>query len=264
MRMSRSTLALAVLVSASLVACRGKDASTVKGAELEAAAVPDECEGFRDAPADKDPLEWLKHNSNQKALEKIFLCAPGATVVPTGLGIGRGTLYQAWPLWNDIQTKLGTYIWGGKRLYAQPDGEVCLLNQMADLKKERYKAHVYLTPSNRDAKNVVVLDYRVDDTKGLTISPVQIIIDKIAKGIRDEIREITQNGVGTGVYVGRANLHKNVFVAKSLQGITDAEFADPTKYVFGANFFLDFRPDSSVQAYGTETPTCFGAAPAAQ
>ena len=215
------------------------------------------CEGFAEAPV--DPIVWLSHDQDQAALAKIFRCAPAAAAVPVGLAVGRGSVYQKWPVWNDLQAKVGTYIWGGKRLYRQANGETCLLNQMDDNKTERYMAHVYLQPSNFDGKAAVILDYRVDHTKGFGHSPAQLLVDHIIHGVRDEIREIAQNGHGSGVFIGRANLYKKAFIGGNLSGISDAGFADPGNYLFGANFILDFRP-SQVQAFGSVTPDCVAAA----
>lgn len=220
-----------------------------------------DCDGF--AAATGDPLEWMLLHKDQKSLAKVFDCAPPSTQLPTGLGIGHGTLYQKWALWNDLQASIGSYIWGGKRLYLQSDGETCLLNQLNDNKTERYAAHVYIQPSSRDGKDVVVLDYRGDDTKASFLKPpVQLLIDRIARGIRDEIREVMVAGddgkvVGSKVFVGRANLSRKAFVGGSLKNISDADFADPKKYVFAANFYLDFRPQTAVTALGNSTPSCY-------
>ena len=258
---------LVVTALIAMYACKsGGGASAVRDADMPdnivTAPVDPDCAGYADAVG--DPLVWLLHDQNQKALEKIFNCAPPSKALPSGFGIGRGSVYQAGGTWNYLQAKVGTYLWGGKRLYQQPDGETCLLNQMEDSKTERYMAHVYLTSSNRDNKPVVVLDYRGDKTvrhpwkQLFKLLPAQIAVDKIAKGIRDEIREITQNGVGTKVYIGRANIYKAALVGGDLSNISDADFADPKKYIFGANFFLDFRDSPDKPAtFGTETPTCF-------
>jgi hypothetical protein len=234
--------------------CRSTGSSAgLKDDDVANSGANPDCAGFDDAQG--DPVQWLTHYENQADLEKIFSCAPASTSTPIGLGLGAGSVYQAWPVWNDLQKAVGHYIWGGKRLYQQADGQTCLLNQMDDNKTERYMAHVYLQPSNRDGKMVVVLDYRVDNTKGLGHTPAQLIVDKIVHGIRDEIREVTQNGQGTQVFIGRANVNKKAFVAGDLSHISDQDFADPAKYLFGANFVLDFRPNS-VQAFGADTPAC--------
>lgn len=213
------------------------------------------CEGYSEAVG--DPVKWLQSLS-QPELEKVFACAPSATSLPSGLGIGRGSLFQTWPLWNEFQGEIGSYIWGGKRLYKQKDGETCLLNQMNDNQTERYMAHVYLSKSNRDSKNVVTLDYRVDKTKPAIIAPpAQLIVDRIALGIRDEIREVMQDGQGSKVYVGRANLNHRAFIPlANLHNISSEEFANPNQYMFAANFILDFRPNEKV-AFGKTTPQCF-------
>jgi hypothetical protein len=231
------------------------DPATLRDAQEPAVATTSNegCAGFDDAVG--DPVEWLKQQS-QGDLQKIFRCAPPSTSVPIGLGIGRGSVFQDWPLWNDLQTQIGSYVWGGKRLYLQPDGQpTCLLNEMTDSQTERYMAHVYIQNSSSDGRPAVVLDYRVDDTQGLGASPAQLVVDRIIHGIRDEIREVTQNGSGTHVFIGRANIKKSAFAGADLGRISDADFTDPSEYLFGANFFLDFRP-SGATAFGTATPTC--------
>ena len=219
-----------------------------------------------------DPLTWLK-SADQAKLAEIFRCAPAAKQVPNGLGVGEGTVYQALPLFNDLQTRVGAGIWGGKRFYQQGDGQTCLLNEMNDSGTERYMAHVYLQDSPSDSKTSVVLDYRVDHTASASLpsTPAQIIVDQIVHGIRDEIREVTQNGVGTGVYVGRAMIHTASFLPNlnifqpsdnpNLADISDADFINPSLYILGANFFLDFRAASqaTLTPYGSATPTCASA-----
>src|SRR5690606_36513972 len=88
--------------------------------------------------------------------------------------------------------------------------------------------------------------YRINKSReefGPTKSPIQLILDKIGRGIRDEVREIRQNGQPTGVFIGRDYLLKRVFTEGKIEEVSDQEFESKEAFVFAANFFLDFRVD---------------------
>lgn len=198
-----------------------------------------------------DVAVWVRQYTTQSDLEKIFDCARPAKAdrIPLGIGRGFGTVYNEWPIWNHLQTKLGQVIWGGKRFMR--DGELThLINLMVDSGIERYKAKVYVGKSIRDQKDSILLDYRFDDsprTLGPAQTPVQLLVDKIGPGIRDEIRELYQNGQPTSVFIGRANLYRKVLnpanFASGNMGfpINDEDFAKAENWFMAANFFLDFR-----------------------
>lgn len=190
-----------------------------------------------------DVGQWLASANDQKTLARIFECAQTSEneALPQGMGQGRGTLYSKWPLWNNLQTKVGSTIWGGKRFYTE-GGKTRLLNLMKDSGTERYRAEVYVGASARDGKNAIILDYSKDDSRqmlGKAPSVSQIAVDGIIHRVRDEIREVRKNGQPTGVFIGRAHI---TFLSSP---------------VFAANFFLDFRGNAPA-AVATPAPDCNG------
>lgn len=208
----------------------------------------DSCSEYR---APEDPILWLKEIRSQSTLNEIFRCArkPETTAeIPTGKGKGLGSLVAGPLAWNYLQVAVGSTIWGGKEFIRDESG-VHLFNYMLDNNTHRYNAVVLVDAhSYYDQKSTILLDYSQDDSVtlfGLPRTPAQVIIDPIARGIRDEIREILNAaGTRTGVYIGRANLQNScAFPIPLTERVCGKMGGD--KYTFAANFFLDFRSQST-------------------
>lgn len=180
---------------------------------------------------------------DQRELDDLFQCLAGEQTSPTehvtgtartfirGNGWGSLIAFSGVPFWNELQSRVGSLIWAGKIFQRQDDGTVTLLNMMSDRKTMAYAANVVELPSIVDGQPAIVLDYRKDDTQG-------VLSTQVVSRVRDEIREIRYRGVGTRVFIGRANLFVKPLEARFSDVWTATE-----SFVFAANFFLDFRPE---------------------
>lgn len=185
-------------------------------------------------------VQYLKLEvDKQQDLRDLFVCDADAQRLPTDLlagdrdfiyGDGWGSVYANAnvPLWNQFQSQLGRSVWGGKILRKTADG-VDLLNVMLDRRTMSYAAQVYNAPSVVDGADSIVLDYRKDTT-------VAVVSQLVIQRVRDELREISYRGEKTGIYLGRAYL----FTGNSQEKFSSA-WQDTQKFVFAANFMLDFR-----------------------
>ncbi len=213
-------------------------------AQAQTAAV--DCSDY--SVADDQTVDQLMASfKHQSQLEAAFACAGVPDALPLGTGVGSGS-FRAAPLGlNQAQAAVGSLIWGGKILTADDSGRVTLLNIMRDGGNLRYNAEVYKTVSMFDGQETIVLDYRIDTTaqESLPRSLTQPLVDAIVHGIRDEIREVRNaDGTGTGVYIGRVYLYKNL-LSLPFTTISDDTFGDASRFHFVANFFLDFRGNAA-------------------
>ena len=286
MRRGFSALTIAALVVTAFGSCKQRRKGTGDGAQVKAEtgdvngkAKIKACEDPRiRAPTGRDEKiawvkAWVNSIDSQSLLETAFFCAnkpTGEGSIPTGRGQGLGTLFNGLDVWNGLQTSVGSLIWGGKQFFkgkeegdyndigqTWDDGKVRLFNFMNDNGKHRYNAEVEFLPNSlMDGEPSILLNYTKDKSKEkyplrLTeMTPAQILVDQIAPGIHDEIRELQdQNGQPSSLYIGRASL-QNSCIRMDDEGLPfiditkkrlcgDAEGASK-KFTFGANFFLYF------------------------
>lgn len=190
-----------------------------------------------------EPVEWFRAIKSQKIVEQVFRCSKTPEILPTGRGRGYGSLFSGLSVWNELQLKVGAYIWGGK-IFSRQGSDTVLVNIMVDGGNLRYNAKVDFGTSIFDREPTVVLDYRGDKSaaKSEPVTEAQKAVDAIIHGIRDEIREMQSNGKGTGVYIGRANLLNQYKLGDFTdRGVSSNDFINPDKWFFAANFLLDFR-----------------------
>ena len=134
--------------------------------------------------------------------------------------------------WVPERSRLVRRVWGGKMFQKVAD-KTWLLNILYPTKSLTFAAEVYAGKSVKDHQPAIILDYRYDST-------VKAVSQLFIRRIRDEIREITYQGQGSGIYIGKAFIFRGK--KKDLQ---QAEWEDRNNFTrFSVNFVLDFNQES--------------------